>query len=126
MLLLLILILFIFSLHNYISEKSNRILTFTALNYLKVFIRLLFISNLAIYYFIAFIPFEFIKLMHYLKSKNLVTVDDFSYQKIIQGIYLGFFISILFIDDKLLFVCFPFYIVHSKRILIFLKIKLLK
>lgn len=113
-----LLIIPIFIIHNRLINRVMRISTFLALNNLKITARILLLSPLLGHYLLAAMPHLFIKTLHYINAKRLITIDDKSIKKVTLPIYIGFFCGFIFIDPWIIVVSSPYLINHTKSILL--------
>lgn len=111
----LISIAIVFYVHNRIADVRYRVLSFLLLNNLKIIFRLLIISNASMIYFISFIPHIFIKLYHYLSTKELTFLVNENFNNLKFKVYIAFFISIIFINIYLSIVMLPMLFNHNKK-----------
>jgi hypothetical protein len=105
----------IFILHNYLVNPTYRVTTFIALNSLKIIARIIFLSPALLLYTFASVPHLIIKLIHYLGSKQVITIKESTIWSISVPIYLGFMIGMTLIDWRLCLVCLPYFLNHCKR-----------
>lgn len=106
----------IFLLHNRLKNGIFRVSTFLALNNLKIIARILALSPLLSYYFMASIPHIIIKTMHYINAKKVAQIDAGVIKELTLPIYGGFLFSFLFIDPWLIVVTSPYLLNHTKSI----------
>jgi hypothetical protein len=115
---ILLAILPIFFIHNRLRNRFYRVCTFLALNNIKIIARIVILGPGLAYYIISSMPHLFIKTLHYMNAKNLIVLDDCYLKGITFPVYLGFFLSFAFIDPWLIAVASPYFINHTKSIII--------
>jgi hypothetical protein len=109
------LLLLLFLIHNIVKNSNFRVCTFLMLNTLKIILRLYIIGSNCILYIFSSMPHIFIKLLHYLKSKKIISgLSDDSLRLLSFPIYSSFFLIYLIVDYKLFLVAFPFFLNHNK------------
>jgi hypothetical protein len=102
-LLLMIVLIVTFGIHNSIKDNNYKIGTFIVLNFIKIYIRLIFITSTSILYLFSIFPHFIFKIIHYLDHKKIIVFNNSKYQNIINPISLSWIIILIVIDYKLLF-----------------------
>ena len=106
-----------FAIHNRIFDNRTRVLSFLLMNNLKIIIRLIIIPIDSFLYFISFIPYLFVKTMHYLVSKEFFTIEEDNFNKLKLNIYIAFLLSIILVNIQLAIVMLPLLFNHNKKYL---------
>jgi hypothetical protein len=106
-----------FAIHNRIFDNRTRVISFLLLNNLKIIIRLIIISIDSLLYFISFIPYLFVKTLHYLVSKEFFTMEEDNFDQIKLNIYIAFLLPIIFVNMQLAIVMLPLLFNHNKKYL---------
>ena len=109
------LLMITFLIHNKINSMEYRACTFLVLNLLKILLRLAVISPYLFLYICSSAPHIVIKLIHYLRSKRILSVSDSDLRRVCFPIYLGLIIPMFIIDYRLCIVCLPYLFNHCKH-----------
>jgi hypothetical protein len=119
------LLLIVFFLHNLVKDRYFRVFTFLVLNVFKILLRLYVIGFDYINYICSSTPHVAIKLLHYLKTKKLVSgLSDNDLRRLSLPIYFSVMLTCLVVDYKLFLVTIPFFLNHNKY-LIYAKLDLI-
>ncbi|MDG0836164.1 hypothetical protein [Roseateles saccharophilus] len=114
---LLIFLLGTFLLHNLMLSPRKRVFTFLALNTLKIFIRFLLLIPGGGAITIASMPHIIVKLLHYLKSKKLISIAEIDFRHVGFYTYAGFAPLLLALDLKIFLVALPYFLNHNKSLI---------
>lgn len=117
-------IMIFFTIHNSEIGLIFRASTFMILNILKIVFRLLFLL-LPIasytptdinYYLSGFLPFLFIKYLHYLNHKSLISLGHLNFKSITYSTYIAWLLYLLITANILGFIIATlFFLNHTKR-----------
>ena len=117
-------IMIFFTIHNSKIGSIFRASTFMILNILKIVFRLLFIllpigSSTPTdinYYLSGFLPFLFIKYLHYLNHKSLISYSNLNFESIIYSTYIAWLLYLLITSNLLGFIIATlFFFNHTKK-----------
>jgi hypothetical protein len=111
---LLLVVIVLFLIHNALRDGKLRVATFIALNSTKILYRIIIFGPGAVAFFPAAIPHLMVKLMHYLRAKELVAFNDPDFGNIKLGVYSGWLVSLGMLDWKVALVVVPYFLNHCK------------
>ncbi|CAM4208333.1 hypothetical protein ROSA5918_26045 [Roseateles saccharophilus] len=98
-------------------SPRKRVFTFLALNTLKIFIRFLLLIPGGGAITIASMPHIIVKLLHYLKSKKLISIAEIDFRHVGFYTYAGFAPLLLALDLKIFLVALPYFLNHNKSLI---------
>ena len=117
-------IMIFFTIHNSKIGSIFRASTFMILNILKIVFRLLFIllpiesstpTDIK-FYLSGFLPFLFIKYLHYLNHKSLISYSNLNFESIIYSTYIAWLLYLLITSNLLGFIIATlFFFNHTKK-----------
>jgi hypothetical protein len=111
-------LLLVFFVHNVVKDRYFRVFTFLMLNIFKILLRLYVIGFEYITYICSSTPHIAIKLIHYLKTKKLVTgLSDNDLRSLSLPIYFSVMLTCLVFDYKYFLVSVPFFLNHNKYLI---------
>lgn len=116
-LLLLLFLICIFCLHNLMLSPAKRVSTFLALNTIKALIRFSLLDVAGGLMTFAVLPHISVKLLHYLKTKNLISIADPAFRLVSFNIYLGLAPVLVALDLKIFLVSLPYFLNHNKSLI---------